>query len=73
MGWQDIVALSVAALALFIVVRTFYRAFSGCGTCGSCSASPQSSPTDGAAERTAQARGKRLPLVTLDQVGRPDR
>jgi len=72
MGWQDIVALSVAALALFIVLRTFYRAFSGCGSCGSCSASPQSTSTTAAADRVAQVRGKRLPLVTLDQVGRPD-
>lgn len=72
MGWQDVIALSVAALALLIVVRTFYRAFSGSGSCGSCSASPQATSTHGAAERVAQIRGKRLPLVTLDQVGRPD-
>jgi len=61
MDFQDFVALSIVALAVFWVVRKFRTGLSGCDSCGTQSSKgTRSSP-----------RPTRLPLIPPDQIGLP--
>ncbi len=69
MGVQDIVVLLLVAIAVGYIVRRIRRVMSsrgdcGCGQGGKC--------TGGAASSTDRRdRIRRLPLVSVDQVGTP--
>jgi len=68
---QDIIAVAVVALALAYAVRFMRRAMSGSGPgcrCGTGEASCRA----GRGQRRESGDGlKRLPAVTLDEVGTP--
>ncbi len=61
MGGQDIIVLAVVAVALAYLARLAWRTFSSPGGCH-CGHKP---------EADESCRVKKLPLVTLEQVGTP--
>lgn len=69
MVWQDVVALTIAAGAVWLVIRSLAGSLSGRSGCG-CS---QTKP--GASGKTCASKGatgvKHIPVVTPEQVGRP--
>jgi hypothetical protein len=70
MGIQDYLALTVVAVALAYAGRSVWRMLNGktgCATNCGCG----DKPAKAGAVRPPSRRLKRLPLVTLDQVGKP--
>jgi len=70
MGIQDYLALTVVAVALAYAGRFVWRMFhgkTGCATNCGCG----DKPTNPEAPRSPARGLKRVPLVTLDQVGKP--
>lgn len=67
LSFQDILALIAAAIAAVFVFRALWRTMSGQGGCG-CSGEKKCATSSG--ERPDFGI-KRVPLVTLDQVGKP--
>lgn len=71
MGIQDIIALTLAAAAAVYAGRALWRMLhgkTGCATncgCGNKSTQSDASPA------TSQRGLKRVPIVTLEQVGKP--
>jgi hypothetical protein len=68
MSLQDIIAITVAAAAIVWVARRTVRSIKGRGGCssGQCSSS-ESGPA------ASKMKPIRRPLVTLEQVGKPER
>lgn len=69
MGWQDIIALSIAVIAAFYVGRKMWRSFGGEGECHCAQADPTATRKPACGARTGL---KRTALVTPDQVGKPE-
>ena len=67
MDLQDVIALSVVAVAVGFLARKFFRRTKGKDRCHC--AGPDAAP---AGKGSPDMRPKRLPLVPLEQVGRPD-
>lgn len=72
MGIQDIIALSLVAGAALYAGRSLWRMLNGKTGCASnCSCGEK--PTEpGASPAPPRRVLKRVPLVTLDQVGKPE-
>ena len=71
MDTQDIIALSLVAAAAVYAGRTLWRMLNGKTGCAShCGCGDKPTPSD--ATPVPSPRGlKRVPLVTLEQVGKP--
>lgn len=66
MGWQDVIAIGVAAVAVLAVVRAMRRMFAGGCGCGSSGSACSSKRSAGGANYGI----KRTPLVQLQQEPR---
>ncbi len=69
MGVQDVIALTVAAGAVAYVSRLFWRTMNGRGGCGCGQGRRKGKNRNDASADSAGL--KRVPLVTIDQVGTP--
>jgi len=71
MGIQDIIALTLAAAAAVYAGRALWRMLNGKTGCApNCGCGNKPAPSD--ATPVSSPRGlKRVPLVTLEQVGKP--
>lgn len=71
MGIQDIIALSLVAAAAVYAGRTLWRMLNGKTGCApNCGCGDKPTPPD-ASPATSQRGLKRVPLVTLEQIGKP--
>jgi hypothetical protein len=71
MDIQDIIALSLAAAAAVYAGRTLWRMLNGKTGCATnCNCGDKPTPSD-AVPVPSQRGLKRVPLVTLEQVGKP--
>jgi len=72
MGVQDVIALSIAAVAALFAGRTVWRTINKGGCGGSCGcAGKQTTPVE--TPVSAPPGLARKPLVSVDQVGLPQR
>lgn len=67
MGLQDFIALGIVGVAVGFLARKFFRRTKGKDRCY-CAGPDAASAEKGSPDM----RPKRLPLVPLEQVGRPD-
>lgn len=67
MGWQDVIAIGIAVVAVLAVARTLRRMFAGSCGCGSTGAACSSKRSAGGADYGI----KRTPLVQLQAERRP--
>ncbi len=66
MSGQDVIALAIVAVAVVYAGRSLWRTLHGESSCGECGSSKK------AAAPGQESRGlKRIPLVGVEQVGRP--
>ncbi len=71
MGFQDIIALTVAAGAVVFVARALWRTMHAQGGCA-CSHVKRNEGCGSATAGRASGTGiKRLPLISIDQIGKP--
>lgn len=69
MGLQDVIALTLTLAAVVYMGRSLVGMMAGSKGCG-CAKAPRSADSPGAGQPNSRQL-RRLPLVTIEQVGRP--
>ncbi len=71
MGTQDIIALSLVTAAALYAGRSLWRTLNGKMGCASNCGCSEKAAEYGASASSQGRKLKRVPLVTLEQVGKP--
>lgn len=69
MDWQDVIALTIAAGAVWLVIRSLAGSLSGRSGCGCSQTKPGAS--GGKCVSKGATGVKHIPVVTPEQIGRP--